>query len=85
MGKIQMDLSLQGRIRERAYEIWNAGGRMHGQGEQHWIAAERQVLAEMAAQLSATPPVAEQKKPPVRQRRPLTNVRPQPKKVANGG
>jgi Protein of unknown function (DUF2934) len=91
-----MSASLEHRIRERAYEMWNAAGRMHGQAEQHWLAAERQLLSELAPQPTAQVhttehPTArvhttEQKKPaPVRQRRPLTNVRPQPKKAANGG
>jgi hypothetical protein len=48
-----MDCSLQHRIRERAYEIWSAEGRTHGRAEQHWLAAERQVLSEMAPQVSA--------------------------------
>ena len=81
-----MSASLEDRIRERAYEMWNAAGRMHGQAEQHWLAAERQLLSELAPQPTAQVHTTEQKKPaPVRQRRPLTNVRPQPRKAANGG
>ena len=81
-----MDCSLQHRIRERAYEIWSAEGRTHGRAEQHWLAAERQVLSEMAPQVSApAQPVGQKKTVPARQRRPITNVRPQPKKVANAG
>jgi hypothetical protein len=78
-----MDLSLQQRIRERAYDIWSASGREHGQAEQHWLRAERQLLSEMAAQLSTTPSLAEQKKASAaRQRRTLTNIQPQPKRTA---
>ena len=81
-----MDCSLQHRIRERAYEIWSAEGRTHGRAEQHWLAAERQVLSEMAAQVSVpAEPVGQKKTVPARQRRSITNVRPQPKKVANAG
>jgi hypothetical protein len=81
-----MDCSLQHRIRERAYEIWSAEGRTHGRAEQHWLAAERQVLSEMAPQVSAPAEPAGQKKTvPARQRSSITNVRPQPKKVANAG
>ena len=40
-----MDHSLETRIRERAYELWNAHGGVHGQADQHWLAAEREVLA----------------------------------------
>jgi hypothetical protein len=48
-----MDSHLHQRIRNRAYEIWGASGHMHGQAEQHWLAAEREVLEEMAAPLTA--------------------------------
>ena len=48
-----MESSLQNRIRERAYELWNAGGRVDGHADQHWLAAERELLVEMAAQLPA--------------------------------
>jgi hypothetical protein len=47
-----MDQNLENRIRERAYEIWTAHGRMHGQAEQHWLAAEREVLATSTAVLT---------------------------------
>jgi hypothetical protein len=29
-----MELSLNNRIRQRAHELWNAGGRLDGQAEQ---------------------------------------------------
>jgi hypothetical protein len=40
-----MDQSLESCIRERAYEIWTAHGCVHGQADQHWLAAEREILA----------------------------------------
>ena len=40
-----MDQSLENRIRERAYEIWTAHGCIDGQANQHWLAAEREILA----------------------------------------
>ena len=49
-----MEQSLHHHIRERAYKLWNASGCMDGQAEQHWLAAEREVLAEMSAQLPAS-------------------------------
>jgi hypothetical protein len=52
-----MEQSLH-RIRERAYEMWNASGRMDGQADQHWLAAEREVLAETTANTSADKTVA---------------------------
>ena len=39
-----MELSLDVRIRERAYEIWNAHGRPEGHADEHWLMAEREIL-----------------------------------------
>jgi hypothetical protein len=41
-------MDLENRIRERAYDMWIAHGCVHGQAEQHWLAAEREVLATLA-------------------------------------
>jgi Protein of unknown function (DUF2934) len=46
-----MDQKLKHRISERAYEIWAAHGCVDGQADQHWLAAEREVLATSAAAL----------------------------------
>ena len=51
-----MDHSLENRIRERAYEIWAAHGYVHGQADQHWLAAEREILAASTATLARQPP-----------------------------
>jgi hypothetical protein len=75
-----MQSNLQNRIRERAYEIWNASGQVHGQAEQHWLAAEREILAQMTAEICTEQPSVGGK--PVRQGRPVTNLRSQAKKVA---
>lgn len=48
-----MDQSLHHRIRVRAYEMWNAAGRTDGLADQHWLAAERELLTEMTARTSA--------------------------------
>ena len=48
-----MDQSLENRIRERAYEIWIAQGCVHGQADQHWLAAEREILAASTAALAS--------------------------------
>jgi hypothetical protein len=50
-----MNKSLENRIRERAYEIWTAHGCMHGQAEQHWLAAEQEMLATSTAMLADKP------------------------------
>jgi hypothetical protein len=55
-----MDHSLENCIRERAYEIWVAHDRVHGQADQHWLAAEREILAASTAALGREP--APQKK-----------------------
>jgi hypothetical protein len=39
-----VDRNLNDRIRERAYEIWFAAGCRDGEGAQHWLAAEREIL-----------------------------------------
>jgi DUF2934 family protein len=47
-----MDRNLENRIRERAYEIWTAHGFINGQADQHWLAAEREILTEVTAALA---------------------------------
>jgi Protein of unknown function (DUF2934) len=49
--------SLENRIRERAYAIWTAHGCIDGQADQHWRAAEREILTES----TATPTGVQQK------------------------
>jgi hypothetical protein len=39
-----MNQNLENRIRERAYEIWTAHGCVNGHADQHWLAAEREIL-----------------------------------------
>jgi hypothetical protein len=50
-----MDHSLENRIRERAYEFWNADSCVHGKADQHWLAAEREILAASMAALARAP------------------------------
>ena len=44
-----MESTLEYRIRQRAYEIWQAHGQTDGKADEHWLAAEREVMASMAA------------------------------------
>jgi hypothetical protein len=37
---------LQGKIRDRAYRLWEADGRPEGTEHEHWLEAERQVMDE---------------------------------------
>jgi hypothetical protein len=62
-----MDHSLEERIRERAYEIWTAHGCVDGQADQHWLAAERKILAKATTALAGNS-VRQKKKrrPPAR-------------------
>ena len=43
--------TLENRIRERAHEIWTAHGCIDGQADQHWLAAEHEILMESTASL----------------------------------
>ncbi len=56
-----MDQNLGKLIRERAYEIWTSHGCVHGQADQHWLAAEREILTASTATLPGKPGL--QKKP----------------------
>ena len=54
-----MDQGLETRIRQRAYEIWDALGRPNGEAGAHWLAAERELLsASMDAMNHAAPKTA---------------------------
>jgi hypothetical protein len=51
-----MEQWVRHRIRERAYQLWNAGGRIEGQAEHYWLSAEREILAELHSQPLAQGP-----------------------------
>jgi hypothetical protein len=55
-----MDQNLENLIRERAYEIWTSRGCVHGHADQHWLAAEREILTASTAALAGK--LAPQKK-----------------------
>jgi hypothetical protein len=61
-----MDQNLENRIRERAYEIWTANGRMDGQADHHWFAAERKIVAIVAPLPVPTKRAPTRKKKPAR-------------------
>jgi DUF2934 family protein len=44
---------LEHRIRDRAYAIWAQNGCIDGQAHQHWLTAERELLATLTADLPA--------------------------------
>jgi len=60
-----MQQTLEHRIRERAYQIWHANGQADGQADEHWLAAEREILASPSIHvmaLEATAPAKSQKR-----------------------
>jgi len=61
-----MDKSLENRIRERAFEMWTADGCADGQAKQHWLAAEREILATSATALAREPVPKKKRTSPAR-------------------
>jgi hypothetical protein len=51
-----MERDLSDRIRERAYEIWIASGYRHDEAEQHWLAAEREILSALQSTAAVKAP-----------------------------
>lgn len=46
---MQKDGTMPDRIRDRAYQLWEAEGRPHGRDQAHWLAAERELAAASGA------------------------------------
>ena len=65
-GTSRMDQSLEDRIRERAYEIWAAHGCVHGQADQHWFAAEREIVGSLTSALARNKAPQKQRRSPAR-------------------
>jgi hypothetical protein len=64
-----MDQSLENRIHERAYEIWTEHGCVDGQADQHWLAAEREILVRATTVLARGSVLPKKKRrPPARAR-----------------
>jgi hypothetical protein len=61
-----MDQNLENLIRERAYEIWTSRGCVYGQADQHWLAAEREILTASTAALSGKPAPQKKRRLPAR-------------------
>jgi hypothetical protein len=66
-----MEPNLEHRIRERAYDIWRANGYVEGQSDQHWLTAEREVLAALTTKATFPKP-SEARKPRARATTPKT-------------
>jgi hypothetical protein len=52
-GEINMGDDREDKIRERAYQIWEREGRIHGDPERHWHRAEAEIDREAALPLTA--------------------------------
>ena len=50
-----MEHTLEHRIRQRAYEIWNVDGRADGKADEHWFTAEREILSSLLNARSPAP------------------------------
>jgi Protein of unknown function (DUF2934) len=51
-------------IRERAYQIWNDGGRQDGRSNAHWLEAEREVLLASLSELGTVMVQSEKRSKP---------------------
>ena len=61
-----MHQNLENLIRERAYEIWTSRGCAHSQADQHWLAAEREILAASTPALAREPAPKKKRRSPAR-------------------
>jgi Protein of unknown function (DUF2934) len=75
-----MEPSLEERIRERAYTLWLENGCADGNAEQHWLAAEREMLAVMTAEAPASAASAPRK--PSKSRATPTTAKPRARAAA---
>jgi hypothetical protein len=48
--ELVMQENIENQVRERAYHLWLAAGCREGESAQHWLIAEREVLAAFAAE-----------------------------------
>jgi len=51
-----MEQDLSNLIRERAYDIWIATGHRDGEAEQHWLAAEQEILSSLQSAVAVKAP-----------------------------
>ena len=60
------ETDLSDRIRDRAYEIWIATGCRSGEAEQHWLAAEREILSALEREILSALQSADDLRPAVK-------------------
>ena len=59
-----MSLDLERAIRECAYQLWIESGRLHGNAEAHWLAAQREILSASFGSLGRATATAKKKQSP---------------------
>jgi hypothetical protein len=69
-----MKQDLSNRIRQRAYEIWIATGHRDGEADQHWLAAEQEILSSLQSAGPAKTPAKR-----------ISRAAPKRSKAGNGG
>jgi hypothetical protein len=74
--------AVEQRIRHRAYEIWETLGRPDGASDQHWLIAERELLAASMAPLAR--PVTKKTSAPRKTTRQAKLARARARKMAVG-
>jgi hypothetical protein len=52
-----MDADIEERIRQRAYKLWEAGGKPDGGAEAFWLQAERELFGDPNPERAAPNPV----------------------------
>jgi hypothetical protein len=75
-----MENNLEHRIRERAYTLWCENGQIDGQADQHWLTAERELLATLTANLPPAKTTAA-KASATKARKPRSRATPTPAKA----
>ncbi len=61
LSEVDSALSVNQRIEQRAYELYELGGCEHGHDVEHWVKAEMEIAAQMSAS-SVTPTISNDEK-----------------------
>jgi len=65
-----MNTSFEDQIRERAYQLWLAGGMAEGLAHEHWVCAERAVLGDKTTDSEPVVIITKAKPTPAKPRKP---------------
>jgi Protein of unknown function (DUF2934) len=64
-------IDFEQKIRERAYQIWEQEGRVHGRAEQHWLKAQFELTAAEDMAPSAAAPAKKARRAPAAKAAPV--------------